>query len=61
MVDGKEYRLTLEDAMKLQGFENIELFGSVKEKWNMLGNTIPTVFTKIIGEQINKLFFKSNM
>lgn len=61
IVDGEEYRLTLDDAMKLQGFENIQLLGSIKEKWHMLGNTIPTIFTRIIGEQINKLFFKPDM
>ena len=55
MVDGKEYRLTIDDCLKLQGFEpDFKLAGSNKEKWKQLGNTIPTVFTKIIGAQINK-------
>lgn len=55
MVDGKEYRLTIDDCLKLQGFEpDFKLAGSNKEKWKQLGNTIPTVFTKIIGSQINR-------
>ena len=55
MVDGKEHRLTIDEGLKLQGFdEKFELVGSEKEKWKMLGNTIPTIFTEIIGKQILK-------
>ena len=55
IVDNKEYRLTIEDCLKLQGFDNsFKLKGSNKEKWNQLGNTIPTIFTYIIGKNINK-------
>ena len=55
IVDGNEYRLTIEDCLKLQGFNaNFVLNGTNKEKWKQLGNTIPTNFTKIIGKQINK-------
>jgi DNA (cytosine-5)-methyltransferase 1 len=55
MVDGKEHRLTIDEGLKLQGFdENFELVGSDKEQWKMLGNTIPTIFTEIIGKQILK-------
>lgn len=50
-----EYRLTIEDALKLQGFENYELQGSKTANWKMLGNTIPTIFTEIIGKQILKM------
>jgi DNA (cytosine-5)-methyltransferase 1 len=54
-VDDKEYRLTLKDCLKLQGFNNdFELCGTDKEKWILLGNTIPTIFTEIIGKQIKK-------
>lgn len=53
--DGTEYRLTIEDCLKLQGFdESFVLEGSNTQKWKMLGNTIPTVFTEIIGKQIQK-------
>jgi DNA (cytosine-5)-methyltransferase 1 len=53
IVDGKEYRLTLEDALKLQGFpDTFILQGSDTEKWRQLGNTIPTIFTKMIAENI---------
>lgn len=53
LIDNQEYRLTLEDCLKLQGFDkNFKLVGSQKEKWKMVGNTIPTIFTKMIGDRI---------
>ena len=51
----EEYRLTIDDALKLQGFENYELLGTQTAKWKMLGNTIPTILTTIIGKQILKM------
>jgi DNA (cytosine-5)-methyltransferase 1 len=54
IVDGKEYRLTIDDCLKLQGFEDYKLSGNQTQKWRMLGNTIPTNLTRIIGEQIIK-------
>jgi DNA (cytosine-5)-methyltransferase 1 len=55
IVDGKEYRLTKEDCLKLQGFDpDFKLYGSNKDQWKQLGNTIPTIFTEIIGLNINK-------
>tara|TARA_X000001036_G_C20606182_1_gene777037 strand:+ start:92 stop:952 length:861 start_codon:yes stop_codon:yes gene_type:complete len=55
LVDNKEYRLTIEDALKLQGFdENYKLTGTVAQKWKQLGNTIPTIFTNIIGTELAK-------
>lgn len=57
IVNGKEYRLTIEDCLKLQGFdERFKLKGSTKEQWKQLGNTIPTIFTYMIGNNINKLY-----
>ena len=53
-VDDKEYRLTIEDGLKLQGFDDYNLVGKTNEKWKLLGNTIPTNFTHIIGQQIIK-------
>jgi len=53
-VDKKEYRLTISDGLKLQGFSNYTMKGKTNEQWKMLGNTIPTVFTEIIGKQIIK-------
>ena len=54
-VDDEEYRLTIEDGLKLQGFtENFSLIGSNTEKWKLLGNTIPTIFTEIIANQIRE-------
>jgi DNA (cytosine-5)-methyltransferase 1 len=63
IVDDKEYRLTIEDALKLQGFTDTEfkLTGNEKEKWTLLGNTIPTIFTEILGKQLKKLFFETNV
>ena len=61
-VDDKEYRITIDDGLKLQGFSNYNLVGKIGEKWKMLGNTIPTIFTEIIGKQIVKhTTFQSNM
>lgn len=54
IVDGKEYRLSIEDCLKIQGFNDFKLKGTVTEQWNQLGNTIPTVFTQIIGKNISK-------
>lgn len=55
LTDGSEYRLTVEDALKLQGFgDEFELLGTSTQKWKLLGNTIPTVFSEIIGKQILK-------
>lgn len=53
-VDGVEYRLSIDDALKLQGFNDFHLSGKLNEKWKLLGNTIPTIFTKMIGEQLLK-------
>ena len=51
----EEYRLTISDGLKLQGFNNYELCGNDTANWKMLGNTIPTIFTEIIGKQILKM------
>ena len=55
IVDGSEYRLTLNDCLKLQGFpSSFMLRGSIGDQWKMLGNTIPTVFTNAVGRNIAK-------
>lgn len=55
MVDGKEYRLTKEDCLKIQGFSaEFKLCGNNNAQWKQLGNTIPTIFTEIIGLNIRK-------
>jgi len=55
IVDGKEYRLTIEDCLQLQGFDiSFKLKGNKSEQWKQLGNTIPTIFTEIIGLNIKK-------
>lgn len=51
-VDNIEYRLTIEDGLKLQGFHNYNLIGTMSQKWKLLGNTIPTIFTEILGKQL---------
>ena len=57
IVDGNEYRLTKEDCLKLQGFRpDFKLCGNNKDQWKQLGNTIPTIFTEIIGLNLQKLF-----
>jgi DNA (cytosine-5)-methyltransferase 1 len=55
MSDGTEYRLTVNDCLELQGFnDGFELLGTSTQKWKLLGNTIPTNLTMIIGKQILK-------
>jgi DNA (cytosine-5)-methyltransferase 1 len=55
IVDGKEYRLTKDDCLKIQGFNaDFKLCGTSNEQWRQLGNTIPTRFTEIIGLNLNK-------
>lgn len=57
IVNDIEYRLTIKDCLKLQGFdENFKLYGNNKEQWKQLGNTIPTIFTEILASNINKYF-----
>ena len=51
----EEYRLTIDDCLKLQGFDpSFKLCGNNKDKWKQLGNTIPTIFTEIISLRLNK-------
>jgi DNA (cytosine-5)-methyltransferase 1 len=55
IVDGQEYRLTKNDCLKIQGFsEDFILCGNNKDQWKQLGNTIPTIFTEMIGLNLNK-------
>lgn len=55
MVDGQEYRLTVDDCLRLQGFpEGFEFVGPKIAQWKMLGNTIPTIFTRMIASAILK-------
>jgi DNA (cytosine-5)-methyltransferase 1 len=58
-IDGKEYRLTIQDTMKLQGFssDKFRLSGSDTQKWKQLGNTIPTCLTEIVGKQLQKYLY----
>lgn len=56
-VDGVEYRLSIEDGLKLQGFEDYSLCGTKTERWKLLGNTIPTIFTELIGKKLVSLFW----
>ena len=49
MVGGQEYKLTLADCLKLQGFgEEFKLCGNSSQKWQQIGNTIPTRFTEML-------------
>jgi DNA (cytosine-5)-methyltransferase 1 len=53
IVNGEVYRLTIEDALRLQGFpSDFRLCGSIVKKWHQLGNTIPTNFTDMIAQNI---------
>ena len=49
-VDGEIHHLTLDEAKRLQGFgDDYVLVGPATRQWKVLGNTIPTVFTHLIG------------
>lgn len=53
LVDGHEYRLTIEDGLRLQGFPaDFRLCGSRVKQWHQLGNTIPTNFTEMLAQNI---------
>ena len=55
IVDDKEYRLTFEECLKLQGFSaSFEVCGTAKQKWKQIGNTIPTILTEMVGRNIQK-------
>ena len=53
---GKEYRLTVQDCMKLQGWPMREWSGSKTAKYRLLGNTIPTNLTSLIAKAVARLF-----
>lgn len=59
MVDGEVYRLTIQDAKKLQGFDDdFYLSEDKKDKkntWRYLGNTIPTKFTELMGLKVKAI------
>jgi len=53
IVGGQEYRLTIADGLHLQGFPpDFVLCGSVTRQWHQLGNTIPTIFTEMVAQNI---------
>ena len=47
-----EYAFTLEDCQQIQGFADYKFFGLKKDLWQLIGNTIPTAFTRAIGERL---------
>lgn len=51
LSDGTTYTLKVEDALSIQGFSPSFFDGcglSARQKWRLLGNTIPTAFTRAI-------------
>lgn len=56
IVDGMVYRLSIQDCLRLQGFPiSFQLQGTQTQQFTMLGNTIPTNLTYVIGKQLQKL------
>lgn len=52
IVDKKEYRLSIEDCLRLQGFKrDFVLHGSRTQQYKLLGNTIPTNLTFLVGSK----------
>lgn len=55
MRDDSEYRLTIQDCLRLQGFdEHFKLDGKDTDQWRLVGNTIPTIFTTMLGKNIHR-------
>jgi len=60
IVNGEQYRLTKEDCLRLQGFDvDFRLYGNNQNQWKQLGNTIPIVFTDMIGRVLKKHLSKT--
>lgn len=55
LVNGVEYRLSVQDCLKLQGFDNFELKGSTTQQYQLLGNTIPTNLTRLLGLKVMEI------
>lgn len=53
--DGSWYQLTIDDMLKLQGFQGYDLTGCKTAKIKLLGNTIPTCFTKMLGQKLCRI------
>ena len=61
-VGRKKYTLTLGDCLKLQGFRaRFVLKGSTTQKWRQVGNTIPTIFTEMVGKNIQAALKKGGI
>jgi len=61
IVDGEEYRLTINDCLLLQGFHDTVLYGSTIKKFKLLGNTIPTNLTGLIYQKLEAYFNKNKL
>lgn len=48
MRDGEMYTLSVEDGIRLQGFEGVTFTDSPNQVWKLLGNTIPTVLSRMV-------------
>lgn len=48
MSDDEIYQLSVEDGIRLQGFEGKIFEDSESQVWKLLGNTIPTVLSRLV-------------
>lgn len=48
MTDDEMYQLTVEDGIRLQGYEGQIFEDSESQVWKLLGNTIPTVLSRLV-------------
>ena len=53
-VGGEVIVLSMEEAQRLQGFDEYCMVGSITQRWKLLGNTIPTIVTRMLGERLLK-------
>lgn len=56
------YRISIKDCIKLQGFDDqtFKLKGPEKAHWKMVGNTIPTNLTHLVGAAVDNYLSQKN-
>ena len=55
------YTLQMHDVIRLQGFDKFNFVGFNRDIWKMLGNTIPTILTSILGQRVLNLLQKERV